>query len=376
MRRTRWQHLGFAFLIGVLPCSAGADDSSSRLTRQEQMLAEGHRLSDAGRYCEAFQLYDRVATEQGTPSAAILFAAGRAAHKGGIWDQAISALERFVPASGDAGAQELAQKWLRDAEAGVTRCRIELDGSTPSEVAFDVTEALPPADTPHSCGHGRLVRIDDGNTALLNVGWRYRLRGSAQGTPIQPVDVRVMQHLSASGVQNANSVTSALELPRHACVLKLARSSAAPATQPSDTRGQPGPAARSAPIDVAPSIEAGPALAHGPAAIPTLSYIAWGGAALAAVGTTLALIERSVEIDRWNSRECLRDGMTREQTCSEHREAYQSAGTLALATGAAAGGLAATGFLLWWLVPDDGAPDAAMVCTPGLGLSATCTARF
>jgi hypothetical protein len=371
--------LSLAAAVTLLSRPAGADDAAqpSSVTHEQQLLAEGHRLSDAGKFCEAWQLYDEVVRARDTPSAAALFATGRAARKAELWDQAIAALQRFLDAASDEGARKLAQKWLTEAQAGVARCRIELDPSAPIDLALEA-EAIPPPGGGSSCHHNRLVRVDRGQTALLNLGWRYELRGRADGEPLRPLAVRAVPGIPSVATELAGIRSDAVELARDACVLSFARQPPAPAALQQTNGASDDPPPASSPDAVVP---------HSPraasddrnrvqATIPTLSYIVWGGAAVAAAGMTVALIERKVEIDRWNSEQCVREGMTRAQSCSEHRDNYQAASRLALGTGIAAAVLAATGIVIWWLEPGRDGQAAALVCAPGLGPSAACTTRF
>jgi hypothetical protein len=115
---------------------------------------------------------------------------------------------------------------------------------------------------------------------------------------------------------------------------------------------------------------------RGGSGIPTLSYVAWGGALLAAGGMTAAWIAHTIEVDRWNDASCLRGERTREQNCAEHRQSYRTAKSWMIGTGVAAAALGATGAIAYWLGSSSEPARASLDCVPGLGPSASCTARF
>jgi hypothetical protein len=317
--RSQWG-LGHRAAMSLVACAVlaarvHADEAvPAAVGHDQQLIQEGHRWADAGDFCKAWQHYDDAARAQQAPNGALLFALGRAAHKAELWEQAVEALQRFLAIStaSDESANGLARKWLAEAEAGAARCRGSADSGEPRPV---------------------------------------QPRGETAGAPESP---------AACGQR---------------CASELAAAEPAPPVQPVHAASTPVESAAGARVAPASAATSGEAERAG-SGIPTLSYVAWGGALLAAGGMTAAWIAHTIEVDRWNDASCLQGERTREQNCAEHRESYRTAKSWMIGTGIAAAALGATGAITYWLGSGSEPPRATLDCVPGFGPSASCSARF
>lgn len=389
VRRLTSASLWLALLVASGSARAeDARDSGDSAERAQKLIAYGHEQSDAGNFCEAWRLYHEAAGLRRTPDPELLFAIGRAAHKAGMFAQAIAALELYVRVGADEGAKEIAERWLREAESRVVRCQIafERSGAPKLEIqgrAKSLTKASA------ACSFdSELTRDETGAIALLNPGWRYQLSGTAQGKALKLLLVRTPPVNSALASTSDPSSGLWTDLTRDGCVLGFSfeQAQSQQLSSPSNEgieRLASQPRTLREPLSVKPTDGPTPGAfssskrpSDGTRSVPTLSYVAWGSAIVALGGMTAGLVWRQSKIANWNSHDCLRDGKSRLENCAGFQQSYRRAQTWAIVGGASAAAFATAGALLWLLHNPKESSHMPVVWLDRRGLSAGYSVRF